>query len=223
MSAGKHIFDSGIDLKQAELFNARMQNLFIFPDNPVPGLVLYRSDLGLGYFWDGIEEIWRVFGKAPNSEPYTTEADLFLDQENQTPYYQYLVLGEENLYIYLGTTAGDETDYFIIGGGGGGYEDYVPSSGNVKFDIPRSYGYNGTLITGNIVLEIAGAKEINMPKVLHQNATPPSYSVLEGGVTLHLSGGTYDPEKVNELLFICHKNNLGVVTRISYSINPNQL
>lgn len=105
----------------------------------------------------------------------------------------------------------------------GGYEDYVPSSGNILFDIPRSYGYNGTVVTGNLNIDTTDAKEINMAKVLHQAATAPNISVTGGGVTLHLSGGTYDPAKVNEILFICHKNNLGVVTRISYSINPNQL
>lgn len=117
----------------------------------------------------------------------------------------------------------DLIDLSSIGGGGSGPTDYTPSTGNVKFDEARSYGYNGTPVTGNINIDITGAKEINMAKVLHQSGTVPSVSVIGSGVTLHLSGGTYNTAKVNELLFICHKNNAGAVTRISYSISPNQL
>ncbi len=102
------------------------------------------------------------------------------------------------------------------------FDDFVPSTGAILFDVPRKYGYNGTPVSGNITLGITGAKEKNMAKMLHAAATQPTITP-PGGVTLHLSGGTYNTTKVNEYLFICHKNDAGVVTRISYSISPNQL
>lgn len=101
-------------------------------------------------------------------------------------------------------------------------DDYIPSTGDIMFDLPRKYGYNGTPVSSNLVINVTDAKEINMAKVLH-SGTEPSVTVSGGGVTLHLSGGEYDPAKINEYLFICHKNNDGNVTRISYSISPNQL
>lgn len=118
------------------------------------------------------------------------------------------------------------TDYdvtWIDQTGGGGAEDFTPSTGTVRFDVPRKYGYNGTLESSDIEIDISGAKESNMAKMLHQAAAAPSVSVLSGSVTLHLSGGGYDPAKINEYLFICHKNNAGTVVRISYSISPNLL
>jgi len=64
MSGGakKHVFPSGIDLQQSELLNARFQNQFTFPDNPEGGQVIYRSDLGVGAFYDEINERWLFFG-----------------------------------------------------------------------------------------------------------------------------------------------------------------
>lgn len=101
--------------------------------------------------------------------------------------------------------------------------DYIARTGNtISFEAANKYGYNGTPLTGNLTISITGAQEINMPKVLHDDGTIPLISV-PGGVSLHLSGGAYDVSKPNELLFICHKNNLGVVTRISYTISPNLL
>lgn len=101
-------------------------------------------------------------------------------------------------------------------------EDYIPTSGNtVSFETPNKYGYDGTPVTGNLTISITDAKEINMAKVLH-SGPEPTISV-PGGVTLHLSGGTHDPAKVNEYLWICHKNNAGTVTRISYTVSPNLL
>jgi hypothetical protein len=58
--AKKHIFDAGIDLKKAEIANAAFQNLFIFPTSPVPGQVVYRSDLNIGAYWDATT--WIYFG-----------------------------------------------------------------------------------------------------------------------------------------------------------------
>lgn len=101
-------------------------------------------------------------------------------------------------------------------------DDYIASTGTILFDQPRKYGYNGSPVTGNLTIGITDAKEINMAKVLHDDTVAPTISV-PGGVTLHLSGGTYDVAKVNEYLFICHKNNAGTVTRISYTISPNLL
>lgn len=56
----KHIFPSGIDLKKTELLNARLQHLFVFPPDPEDGQVIFKSDLGLGAFWDGTA--WLFFG-----------------------------------------------------------------------------------------------------------------------------------------------------------------
>lgn len=102
------------------------------------------------------------------------------------------------------------------------YDDYIPRSGNtVSFETPNKYGYDGTPRTGNITISITGAKEINMAKMLH-NGSAPSISV-PGGVTLHLSGGLHVAGIANEYLLICHKNNAGTVTRISYTVSPNLL
>ena len=109
------------------------------------------------------------------------------------------------------------------GGGGTVIENYTQSPGTIRFDLPRSYGYNGTLVNSDLEIDLTGAKEINMAKVLHQSASVPSVSIITGSADLHLSGGGYDPAKINEFLFICHKNGAGTVVRVSYSISPNLL
>ncbi|MFN3802192.1 hypothetical protein [Belliella pelovolcani] len=104
--------------------------------------------------------------------------------------------------------------------------DYVASIGNtIAFDLPRKYGYD-TLPFGftSFNFNIEGASELNLIKMLHSGevGNPPVFNVPVG-VELHHSGGDYEFDVLNEYLFICHKNNAGQVTRISYSISPNIL
>lgn len=173
---------------------------------------------------DHEDRITGLESRRPLHISYANQAGMLSDQANQIEGYAYFDGTSE--WRKLGSSTGNISDYREIGGsvgGGATIENYTPSTGDIKFDLPRSYGYNGTLVTGNIQIDLTDAKEINMAKVLHQAASPPSVSVIGGGATLHLSGGTYDPSKANEILLICHKNNAGTVTRISYSVSPNQL
>jgi len=111
---------------------------------------------------------------------------------------------------------GTDPNHFVVLSQLGGL-DYTPSTGSIKFDVPRKYGYNGTLVSTALTLDFTGAKEVNMPKVLHQGASLS----ISSSATLHLTSGVYYSGEINEVLFICHKNDLGSVTRVSYSIAPN--
>ncbi len=99
-------------------------------------------------------------------------------------------------------------------------ENYTPSTGDLLFDVLRSYGYNGTPVTGNLTIVTSGGADNTMTKVLHNDSTEPSFSV-PGGVTLHEAGGNYIPNQNNEIYLIAHKNNAGVITRVTYTFNPN--
>jgi hypothetical protein len=78
----KHVFDSGIDLKQSELFNARLQNLFIFPETPALGQVVFRSDLNVGAFWSGTE--WLFFGFNEDKRQTLLDISRAADEEGNT-------------------------------------------------------------------------------------------------------------------------------------------
>lgn len=103
------------------------------------------------------------------------------------------------------------------------YLAYIPTTGNViRFDRPRSYGFNETPVSGNISVSIQFAQDAFMAKMLHNGASAPLI-LVPGSVALHKSGGFHVNGVINEYLFICHKNNLGVVSRISYSISQSNL
>ncbi|MEX0884509.1 MAG: hypothetical protein WDZ72_13650, partial [Cyclobacteriaceae bacterium] len=100
--------------------------------------------------------------------------------------------------------------------------DYVPTSGStIQFDLPRSYGYGGTPISTNMVVATAYANSGYMAKVLNNRGSLPSISV-PSGVVLHHSGGNHVASAENEYLFICHKDDTGSVTRVSYTIAQSQ-
>lgn len=102
--------------------------------------------------------------------------------------------------------------------------DFHPSTGTVLFDLvngqPRKYGFT-TAVTGNIVFGTAGAMEQVMVKIRHNSETAPTFSA-PGGVTLVFEGGEYKVNQNNYIYAICHKNDSGVVTAISYTISQNQ-
>jgi hypothetical protein len=102
------------------------------------------------------------------------------------------------------------------------YLAYVPTTGSeIRSDKNRSYGYNGTPVTGDISISVLFAQDAFMPKMLHNGLTPPAI-LKPDNVVLHKSGGFHVNGVINEYLFIYHKNNAGNVTRISYSISqPN--
>lgn len=124
---------------------------------------------------------------------------------------------------YIGLPAGNK-QYSYNG------RDYVPSTGQVRFDLPRSYGYNGTPVSGSITFPSnmgdlqnpTRADENNMAKMLHNSPAMPPITP-PAGVTLRLEGGEYEPNSDNQLLFICHKNDAGAVKMISFTITPNVL
>lgn len=151
----------------------------------------------------------------PVAETYASLAAMIADQANQLSgwlYFDSLVY-----YEYLGTTVGDITDYRQVSD----YDDYVASTGSILFDAPRKYGFT-TAVTGNLTAGITGAKEKYMPKVLHNDSTEPTVSG-PGGVTIVKDGGTYEASVDNIIYFLCHKNDAGTVTKISYTITNNQL
>lgn len=98
--------------------------------------------------------------------------------------------------------------------------DFLPTVGDILFDRPRKYGYNGLAVSGNITISTANALEIYEPKLIHNDSIRPTISVTGGGVTVTQTG-TYVENVENEFYFKCHKNNAGVVTRITVFIYPN--
>jgi len=95
-------------------------------------------------------------------------------------------------------------------------DDFTVSTGNILFDRPRKYGFT-TALTGNITFAITDAKESSMAKILHNSATAPTFSG-PGGVTIRKEGGTYTVSVANIIYCLCHKNDAGTVTLISYTI-----
>lgn len=106
------------------------------------------------------------------------------------------------------------------GGGGGGPEilSYTPSIGDLMFDIPRSYGYNGVPVVGAIVIS-DDISDLVMIKVMHNDGVVPTISVPVG-VTLSKIAGEYIPTVDNEMYFIAHKGAGNVVDMITYTISP---
>lgn len=102
------------------------------------------------------------------------------------------------------------------------YNDYKPKTGTaLAFDGPNKYGFNGTPLTGNITFSITDAKETVMIKARHNAGTEPTVTPPVG-VTLIKEGGSYTVSVDNILYAICHKDDAGVVTGISYSWTQDQ-
>lgn len=104
--------------------------------------------------------------------------------------------------------------------------EYSPQTGTtISFALadgkPRKYGFNGTPITGNLTFSITDANELVMVKVLHNSGTAPTLTP-PGGVTLIKEGADYTVSVDNILYAVCHKNDAGTVTKISYSWTINQ-
>lgn len=109
-----------------------------------------------------------------------------------------------------------------LGISGGSPDDYTPQAGTVlAFDGPNKYGFNGTPLTENLTFSITGAKETVMIKARHNAGTAPTLTP-PGGVTLIKEGADYTVSVDNILYAICHKNDAGTVTHISYSWTKNQ-
>lgn len=87
-------------------------------------------------------------------------------------------------------------------------------------DATPSWGFNGTPLTGNLTISVLFAQDAFMAKMLHNGSSQPVISVL-GGVSINKTGGFHVNGEINEYLFICHKNDLGNVVRISYSISQS--
>lgn len=146
---------------------------------------------------------------------YASSAVMIADQANQLSGWLYF---DGNVYWeYLGTTVGDITDYRQASD----YDNFIASSGSILFDAPRKYGFT-TAVTGNLTAGTTGAKEKYMAKVLHNDTAEPTVSG-PGGVTIVKDGGTYEASADNIIYFLCHKNDAGTVTKISYTITNNQL
>jgi hypothetical protein len=107
-----------------------------------------------------------------------------------------------------------------------GFPDYEPSTGDLLFSPvnrkPRKYGFT-TARTGNLLIDSTGAKEGVMIKVRHNDTAEPSVSVIGGGVTIIKEGGDYLADENNYIYLICHKDDAGTLTAVSYTINNNQL
>lgn len=100
--------------------------------------------------------------------------------------------------------------------------DYVVSEGTIRFDVARSYGYNGTPVTGNMVISLTDAKDMYMAKVLHNGSVEPAISV-PSGVALVCDRGEYDPGVNNYYWLVITKDDAGQVIELHYSITQNQL
>lgn len=101
-------------------------------------------------------------------------------------------------------------------------DDFTPQAGTaLAFNGPNKYGFNGTALTGNLTFSISGAKETVMIKARHNAGTEPTVTP-PGGVTAIFEGGEYVVSVDNILYAICHKNDAGTVTHISYNWTQNQ-
>lgn len=101
--------------------------------------------------------------------------------------------------------------------------DFTPKTGTtLSFDGPNKYGFDGTATTGNLTFSITDAKETVMIKCLHNDTTEPTLTP-PGGVSLIKEGASYQADVDNILYAVCHKNNAGTVTKISYSWTQNQV
>lgn len=101
-------------------------------------------------------------------------------------------------------------------------DDFTPQAGTVlAFNGPNKYGFNGTPLTGNLTFSITDAKETVMIKARHNASTEPSVTP-PGGVTAIFEGGEYVVSVDNILYAICHKNDAGTVTHISYNWTQDQ-
>ena len=105
------------------------------------------------------------------------------------------------------------------------YFDFEPSSGNISFaplnGRPRKYGFT-TALTGNITFSVEGGVENVMIKIRHNSGTAPTFSVVEGGVTLVIEGGTYQTGEDNFIQAVLDKNDAGTANRIRYTITQAQ-
>jgi hypothetical protein len=103
-----------------------------------------------------------------------------------------------------------------------GKSDYTPQTGTtLAFDGPNKYGFNGTPLTANLTFSITGAIETVMIKARHNSGTAPTLTP-PGGVVLIKEGADYTVNVDNILYAVCHKNDAGTVTHISYSWTKNQ-
>jgi len=79
---------------------------------PATGLQVYQTDERIGLFtYNGTD--WVNYIRPP-FEPYDNETLLFNDQSEQEESYAYYVTGLDSIYLYLGTTNGDVTDYQVF-------------------------------------------------------------------------------------------------------------
>lgn len=101
------------------------------------------------------------------------------------------------------------------------YFDFIPSTGNIRFDRMRKYGFT-TALTGNITFSIEGGVEGTMAKIRWNAATLPTVSVVEGGVTLVREGATFKENVDNYVQAVLDKNDAGTVNRIRYTITQAQ-
>lgn len=99
---------------------------------------------------------------------------------------------------------------------------YIPSTGNIRFDRPRSYGMQGSPVSGNLTIAIAYADDSCMAKVLHHAGTEPSIS-KPSAVALRKLSGDYVEDEDNYFLFIVDTNEAGEVTAVNYTISQNEL
>ncbi|AEL24361.1 hypothetical protein [Cyclobacterium marinum] len=156
----------------------------------------------------------------------TTEATLFV---KKTAYFQTLFfnfLGAKNSTVkddsLLNLSAYDDLPAGDSYGSWNG-RSFVPSTGTtINFDKPRSYGMNGTPVTGNLTIATALADDSVMVKVLHNDSTEPTISV-PGGVTKRLLSGEYVADEGNVYLFIIDKDSAGDVKAVNYTITQNTL
>lgn len=107
------------------------------------------------------------------------------------------------------------------------FVDYAPATGNLSFapldGKPRKYGF-GDILTGNLIIDPDEAIEGAMIKVLHNDNNEPEISIIGGEVGIFREGGEYKPNETNLIYLICHKNNAGILTYISYVVaNHNPL
>lgn len=178
MSQGSHEFKGSVDFNQHELRNATFQRLLTPPISPTQGQIYYNTLLQSPFYWNQIK--WNPFGLPPVHIMYANLAAMFAGQTNQLEGYFYLDLSSGVVYVYLGTTNGDISDY-----------EPLITDGNRRQIIDE----NNTIFADRDSLQFLrmditddpsnNKTVISRPPAVYIDTAPPTLNILEGDIWIN--------------------------------------
>jgi len=178
MSQASHEFKGSVDFNQNELRNATFQRLITPPISPTQGQIYYNTTLESPFYWNQLR--WLPFGLSPVHINYTNLTAMFAGQSNQLPGYFYLDLSSGVVYVYLGTTNGDISDYEPLITDSNRRQ--IIDENNTIFADRDQIQFTRMVVTDNP----AGNKTvISRPPVVHIGVAPPTLNILEGDIWIN--------------------------------------